>query len=195
METTVIGKEFESFPKIPRLKRGCIITEKIDGSNAQICIGEDGTFQVGSRNRWLSDEKGKDNSNFCRWATENKTELLKLGPGRHFGEWWGQGIQRGYGLMEKRFSLFNPARWAQEGSNLPSCVSLVPVLYTGDFNDDAVNQTLETLSLKGSQAAPGFMSPEGIVVYHIASRTMFKVTLDNDAKPKGAIIETPMVEA
>ena len=33
---------FEPWPKIPRLKRDIIITEKIDGTNAQICFDESG---------------------------------------------------------------------------------------------------------------------------------------------------------
>ena len=46
--------EFEAFQKIARLKRNCVITEKIDGTNAQIFIGEDGEFLTGSRNRWIT---------------------------------------------------------------------------------------------------------------------------------------------
>ena len=104
--------DFVAFPKIPRLSRRCVITEKIDGTNACIFIGEDGEFLVGSRTRWITPEN--DNHGFARWAYEHKDELLGLGPGRHFGEWWGQGIQRGYGLKEKRFSLFNTSRWMDD---------------------------------------------------------------------------------
>lgn len=96
---------FVGFPKIARLNRDCIITEKIDGTNAQICITEDGGFLVGSRKKWITPEN--DNYGFARWAYENKEELLKLGVGSHFGEWWGQGIQRRYNMDKKVFSLFN----------------------------------------------------------------------------------------
>jgi len=94
--------EFVGFPKISRLTRDCVITEKIDGTNAQICIKEDGTFLVGSRTQWITPEK--DNHGFAKWAYANKEELLSLGVGNHFGEWWGNGIQRGYDLKngEKR---------------------------------------------------------------------------------------------
>ena len=34
--------EFQPFPKIPRLSREIVITEKIDGTNAQILITDDG---------------------------------------------------------------------------------------------------------------------------------------------------------
>lgn len=168
--------EFESFNKIPRLKRGCIITEKIDGTNAQIYIDDSGNFFTGSRNKWITPEE--DNAGFSRWAHEHKDELMKLGPGRHYGEWWGSGIQRRYGLTEKRFSLFNTSRWTPE--TLPNCASVVSVLYEGDFNIVAIDQTLEKLRNEGSVASPGFMDPEGIIVYHVASRSMYKVTLDGD---------------
>src|SRR5690606_13561404 len=108
---------FTEFPKIPRLNRNIIVTEKIDGTNASIFIGEDGEFLVGSRTRWITPEK--DNFGFAAWAHENRDELMKLGPGHHFGEWWGRGIQRGYGLNERRFSLFNTSRWTPE--TLPAC--------------------------------------------------------------------------
>ncbi len=173
---------FESFPKIPRLRRGCIITEKIDGTNAQIYFTEDGAMRVGSRNRWIS--PADDNYGFARWAVENEAELRKLGPGRHFGEWWGAGIQRRYGLTEKRFSLFNVHRWrdavAAGSDAFPTCCSLVPVLYEGPVADEHVDACLERLRESGSVAAPGFMTPEGVVVLHCASRTLYKVTLGDD---------------
>jgi hypothetical protein len=175
---------FEDFPKIPRLRRGCVISEKIDGTNAQIYVPEDDSpLLVGSRNRWITPEA--DNYGFARWVAEHADELRTgLGPGRHFGEWWGAGIQRRYGLAEKRFSLFNTARW--NAVNLPACCSVVPVLHDGPFTDDAVASTMERLRTEGSVAAPGFMNPEGIVVYHIAARSLFKMTLENDEQPKGA---------
>lgn len=171
---------FEEFQKIARLSRGCVVTEKIDGTNAQIMITEEGGFHVGSRNRWLTLEN--DNFGFCRWANDNKEELLKLGLGRHYGEWWGSGIQRGYGLNEKRFSLFNTARW--EFNPKPACVHLVPVLYTGFFDISEIEGALERLKQEGSVASPGFMKPEGVIVYHVASRTLFKKTIEKDDEPK-----------
>lgn len=41
--------EFQEFPKMARLSRDIIITEKIDGTNAQLLITEDGDLIVGSR--------------------------------------------------------------------------------------------------------------------------------------------------
>lgn len=172
--------DFEEFPKIPRLKRDIIITEKIDGTNAQVFIAEDGTMRFGSRSRWITPED--DNYGFARWATEHADGLRELGPGRHFGEWWGAGIQRRYGLTEKRFSLFNAGRWTAE--TVPSCCHVVPILYQGKFNTDSVEMTLAALRENGSAAAPGFMRPEGVIVYVAAARSYFKVTLEKDDEPK-----------
>lgn len=179
---------FVPFPKIARLNRPCVITEKIDGTNASIYIGADGTFLAGSRNRWLTPEA--DNFGFAGWAYSHKEVLLKLGTGTHFGEWWGLGIQRGYGLKEQRFSLFNTFKWGwlntvtPEQNPLAGVVGVVPSLYSGPFSTQAVNDALAKLRSEGSQAAPGFLKPEGIVVYHEAARTSFKVTLENDTTGK-----------
>lgn len=172
---------FPAFQKIPRLKRGCVITEKIDGTNALVCVGEDGSIRFGSRSRWITPED--DNYGFARWGTEHAEDLIKLGPGKHYGEWWGQGIQRKYGLAEKRFSLFNVGRF--QAADLPPCVSLVPVLYVGDFTTDTVDRVLADLVSGGSQAAPGFDRPEGVIVYLPASGHLYKVLAENDSTPKG----------
>lgn len=170
--------EFTPFPSLKRLYREIVVTEKLDGTNAQVHITEDGDLFAGSRNRWITPED--DNYGFARWVESNKEELLHLGPGSHFGEWWGNGIQRGYGLAEKRFSLFNTGRWQEyEGS-----FDCVPVLYNGMFSDQAITDVLNVLRLDGSRAAPGFMNPEGIVIYHTHGRQSFKVTLDNSDQHK-----------
>lgn len=174
--------EFVPFPKIPRLSREIIVTEKIDGTNSQIFIADDGVILAGSRNRWL--HIGDDNFGFAKWVVEHQDELRELGPGRHFGEWWGGGIQRGYGLQkgEKRFSLFNVSRWADER---PACCHVVPTLYRGEFSQGAIDDALAELRTNGSQAAPGFMRPEGVIVFHVAANMGFKKTLEKDAEPKG----------
>lgn len=201
--------EFVEFPKISRAKRSVLCTEKIDGTNAQILVvpisifnvgdvdkegaiaytHSDGTefiLRAGSRNRWLSERM--DNYGFWKWVNENKAELFKLGPGRHFGEWWGSGIQRRYGLNEKRFSLFNVLRWANNPS-IPSCCSVVPIVHQGTDEEgfNAVDAALEKLRNEGSYAAKGFMDPEGIVAFHKASGYLFKATLDNDGVPKSRV--------
>jgi len=203
MTTQTTPSAFIEFPKIARLSRECIITEKIDGTNGQIFIGEDGEFLVGSRSRWITPDS--DNFGFARWAYEHREELLQLGPGRHFGEWWGSGVQRGYGLPkgEKRWSLFNVTRWCLPGEIVrqiptadpriekfqdvaPACCHIVPVLYRGPFETPAVDVIIERMRQVGSIAAPGFMNPEGVVVFHIAGNVGFKKTLEKDEAPKSA---------
>ena len=178
--------EFVGFQKIPRYSRECIITEKIDGTNGCIYIPENlqpgSIFYVGSRSRWISPEN--DNHGFARWAYDHSDELLKLGPGRHFGEWWGQGINRGYGLKEKRFSLFNVHRWGDD-SVRPVCCHVVPIVDSGPFSTETITIAMSRLADEGSLAAPGFMQPEGIVIYHTAGNLLFKKTFKGDEKGKG----------
>lgn len=183
MDQLVSAITFQEFPKLSRLSRECIVTEKIDGTNAQIIISDDGTqIGAGSRTQLITPEN--DNYGFARWV-QSHAEVLKsfLGPGRHFGEWWGQGIQRKYGMKEKVFSLFNTTRWGN--CELPQILRTVPVLNSGQFDTVMIEATLECLRENGSYAAPGFMNPEGIVVFHVPSNMMFKKTLDGDGH-KGA---------
>jgi hypothetical protein len=179
--------EFQPFPKIPRLNRQCVFTEKIDGTNASIWISPDGEVRAASRNRFITTED--DNYSFAAWVKAHDAELVAgLGPGTHFGEWWGCGINRGYGLFERRFALFNVDRWRDNaaahgfGTNRPACCGVVPLLGYGNLSD-AYNM-VEALRASGSVAVPGFMRPEGVVVFHTASQRLFKVTLDGDEKPK-----------
>ncbi len=172
---------FEPFPKLARLHRGVTITEKIDGTNAQIIITEDGEIGAASRNRLITVED--DNHGFAKWVHANRDELLTLGPGRHFGEWWGRGVaKRHYNASGKTFSLFNTARWSE---SRPSCCAVVPVIYQGTYKPSCVQEALELLRVNGSMAAPGFMDPEGIVIWHDHARQYFKVTLHNDEMSKG----------
>lgn len=191
--------EFNGFPKMARLTRDVVITEKLDGTNAQVLIydpalnvnAEEGftsatdsngkvwNIKAGSRNRFVT--PNSDNYGFAGWVWRNAAELVELGEGRHFGEWWGNGIQRNYGLKEKRFSLFNTARWSV---SRPACCDVVPVLYSGVFNTAVVDTILFELETAGSVAARGFMNPEGVIVYHEAAGIGFKKTIKDDGVPK-----------
>lgn len=175
--------EFKPWDKIARLNRDIIVTEKIDGTNGVIYIGEDGEFLVGSRTRWITPDK--DNFGFAAWAHTNKEDLMKLGAGFHYGEWWGKGIQRGYGIDDRRFSLFNVERW-RDVNVRPSCCGIVPTLYVGAFSEAEIKNCLDMLRNNGSRAAD-FNDPEGIVIFHTGLNGSFKVTLKNDEKPKGQI--------
>jgi len=217
--------EFVEFAKIARLSRDVVVTEKIDGTNAQVFItlptadiddelviarnmsgAHDPTsgyvMLAGSRNHYLTPKD--DNFGFARWVGEHASELFDLGEGRHFGEWWGSGIQRGYGLTkgEKRFSLFNVARWSDDRDAVkfpvarPDCCHVVPVLYRGSFDSFMGHcpDILDHLHLTGSHASPGFMKPEGIVIYHTAGNVLFKKTLEKDEEPKSQARSKPRAE-
>lgn len=176
--------EFKGWPKIARWSREVIITEKIDGTNASVYVPEDHSEPLiaGSRNRWLLN--GDDNYGFAKWVEKEQWSLRLLGPGTHFGEWWGVGIQRNYGLKEKRFSIFNVDAKLLQKPGLP--FNAVPVLYRGLITEthSLVIDVMANLSEGGSVAAPGFMKPEGIIIFHTAGRVAFKKTFENDEKGK-----------
>ncbi len=205
----MLAPVFEPYPKTPRLFRDIVVTEKIDGTNGGIIVrsyedvlagsfagigrrvadveSAEGRFYVfaQSRKRLLEPGKSTDNFGFAAWVAEHARDLVfLLGPGRHFGEWYGAGIQRGYGLGSKRFALFNPDRGAAPLDIVPG-LETVPVLYRGAMDTEAISTALVRLRDWGSKAAEGFMNPEGVVVYHSAARQVFKVLLENDESPKG----------
>lgn len=178
--------EFQAFGKIPRLRREVVITEKIDGTNACVIVDSDGTVGAQSRKRIITPED--DNYGFARWVRDNEQFLKEtLGPGHHFGEWWGRGINRNYGMEERVFSLFNTARWGDlDGDPIAEAIGLrvVPVVVAGGSLFD-VDWAIGNLREHGSRAAPGFSNPEGVVVFHTASNSLFKVTCEDDEVPKG----------
>lgn len=164
---------FLAWPKIPRLANETFhITEKIDGTNACIVISENGFILAQSRSQFITPEK--DNYGFARWVYENqKTLVTDLGKGHHFGEWWGNGIQRNYGLTEKRFSLFNPTKQSSICHN-------IPIISSCSF--DTLQETLADLTAEfltnGSIVAPSFMKPEGLIIYGERSKCYWKVLFD-----------------
>lgn len=197
--------EFQEYSKTPRLFREITVTEKLDGTNAAVQIipvadldrvtTEDGELieffdpkpiavvdgfavYAQSRNRLIFPGKTTDNYGFAGWVERSAASLVEdLGEGIHFGEWWGAGIARKYGAQHKTFSLFNVARYADTTFITPN-LDTVPVLYEGMFEESEIEDALAMLSAGGSVAASGYMNPEGIIVFHSASRQVFKVTLD-----------------
>lgn len=175
--------EFKPWPKIPRFHGifgRCIITEKIDGTNASILVypkeNGDLDLKIGKRTSWITPDN--DNFGFARFVENNRDEFLKLGVGHHFGEWFGNGIQRGYGLREKRFALFNSRRWHDGNPNRPQCSESVKELYSGVFSFEVLEEVTEKLRVEGSSQVPGYMSPEGVVVYLQDIDQMVKWTFD-----------------
>ena len=199
---------FPKFAKIPRFNREVTITEKIDGTNAVIgVVAEDDLYTrmeygitdndildqanghllvAGSRSRWIT--PNKDNYGFALWASENSHHLFELGAGLHYGEWYGSGINRGYGRDkgDKRFMLFNTSRWAEER---PEVCEVSTVLWEGNGRDigPGAAWAIEVLRQDGSKHVPGFERPEGIVIYHHAANHLYKVLLENDELPKGLV--------
>lgn len=172
--------EFESFASIERIQQNITITEKIHGTNAQVYI--DGlTVLAGSRTRWIT--VGDDNYGFAAWVLKNAPELISaLGNGRHYGEWYGSGINAGYGMKERRFALFNPVRWVplRDAGALPAGVDVVPVLYSGPWTDTIVTETMDCLRVEGSRLVPGYSKPEGVVIWFDRSRVMMKRTFESE---------------
>lgn len=223
--------EFRPFPKIARLRRPIIVTEKIDGTNGAIRIepvdvdsdasagdplwqdpnllrvvmdeeGEQAALYAQSRRRLIAPGKSTDNHGFAAWVRHYAAPLAAiLGPGLHFGEWYGRGIQRGYGIEKeeghngKFFALFNVGRWQDKNHNDLVTFGAVPGLTTvpwlaeaSTLGAGAVDTALRLLDRSGSYATgtgPRHEPAEGVVVYHAHSNTLFKQTFENDEAGKG----------
>jgi hypothetical protein len=159
--------EFIKWASIPRIENEKYhFTEKIDGTNACIVINPDGSYFCQSRTRIITPED--DNYGFAKWVEDNEKEILKLGEGRWYGEWWGAGIQRRYDQYSKKFSLFY-----YPGDLPTNTVERVPVIPVS-----TIEECRDYLLTNGSLAAPGFMNPEGAVVYSSLARTRYKIILD-----------------
>ena len=199
---------FKEFPKIPRLNREIVVTEKIDGTNAAVRIelasdaAEHDPTEIArdlssglvmfaqSRSKFVTPYD--DNHGFAAWVKENATDLFRLGLGTHYGEWWGPGINKRYGQLakQKRFSLFNTSLWGDAAAR-PACCDVVPVLYKGAFSQTAIDSALLDLATGGSVACPGCTKPEGIIVFHTAANALFKATIEKDQEWKGNQAASP----
>lgn len=193
--------EFKEFPKIPRFNREIVITEKLDGTNAAVVIEQHPgpgrlmifdenlladedclSMYAQSRSQFINPER--DNFGFAKWVKDNATELFKLGPGVHYGEWWGKGVNKRYPTMAgKKFSLFNVARWGGEAIR-PACCDVVPQIYKGPLIQAAIDAAVTSLRDYGSIACPGAKA-EGIIVFHTAANMPFKITCEKDETFKG----------
>lgn len=213
--------EFIKWENTARLFRDAVITEKLDGTNACVIfeeIEESGqlptslirTLTYGdrmyaayaqSRNRLIT--PSNDNAGFAKWVESNANRLFYvLGEGRHYGEWWGAGVGRKYGMDRKVFSVFNTAGWYKVDEGTPGedsrskrayiagiNIEAVPVLFQGQFSEDTIRDCARQLKLHGSYATHKytgeyFSNPEGICVYHKDADRVFKYTLDGNDKHK-----------
>lgn len=177
--------EFVPWPKISRFDSPYTITEKIDGTNACVIVEQDEHYglHVGAQSRKRIITPDDDNYGFARWVYDNHALLgATLGPGYHFGEWYGAGIQRRYGLDKKYFALFNTERWCgfNDGGPLYDIgVRHVPVLGTGEkFDYYSFERAVDLIQIEGSRVNPDFKNVEGVVIHFKHNRTNFKYILD-----------------
>lgn len=230
--------EFIKWESTARLFRDVVITEKLDGTNACVIFERiapeenDDISLIGkspvrifndngyafavyaqSRNRLIT--PSNDNAGFAKWVEKNADRLFHvLGEGRHYGEWWGQGIGRKYDMTEKVFSVFNTAGWFKEEVNeyeeltsrairaghlatLGIHIDAVPVLGVHTFNEEVIRGQADLLRLNGSLATlkytgGRFSKPEGICIYHKGADRVFKYTFDSNDKHKWEL-EAPTV--
>jgi hypothetical protein len=182
---------FQKWPSIQRLSSETVfLTEKIDGTNGVIYVPEEPDMPVlaGSRERWLTNadgtppEKNRDNYGFGAWVHERAESLRRLGPGYHYGEFHGKGIQRHYDLPDKRWSSFE---YWRDDIQIPD-VCVVPVLYTGEPANSVWDTLIDELRANGSVLYPGFMKPEGVVItFKNMNKAKFKKLCENDKIHKG----------
>lgn len=188
----------EALPLID-VQRGC--DEQGNEFDVEINLPRSFVVRAGSRTRWIT--PAADNYGFARWVQENARELMALGEGTHYGEWWGLGIQRRYGAEAKYFSLFNTGRWVDtpngvydklSGNPLKKPIvveglSVVPQLYYGPMRDASgrcmIEETMRRLQFSGSEAHKGYKDPEGVMVYFEALKSYCKAPFDPLPKGQG----------
>ncbi len=176
--------EFIKYLKTKRFTSNIIITEKIDGTNAQLVWDEDHQIlRCGSRNRYLNYSYEPDNFGFAAWVDKNREVLTKYFKDFDYpiyGEWWGKGIQRGYEVDQKYFSIFHTGLFGdkipQELYNIG--VRYVPVLYEGLNVDDPIHTIYHQLFDQGSKLKYNYMNPEGICIFFKDTGTIFKMTYE-----------------
>lgn len=180
------------------------ILEKIDGTNACIVI-YNGQVKAQSRKRMITPDD--DNYGFAKWVYGNAGALTDtLGYGYHYGEWFGEGIQKNpLGIEGKRFALFHATKYtASNGFDLEQVDGLetVPLLHHGQCNIFTIPNIVQDLETYGSKVkgaktetvkseVPGMgdlvfqyekaAKAEGIIIWNNETKTRTKLLLENDA--------------
>lgn len=203
---------FQDYGKIPRWANEHVwVSEKIDGSNSAVVIErqeeqretdavvryvyvDDVAYVVRaqSRKRFLLPGKQTDNFGFAQYVFDNAEALVKtLGVGRHYGEYWGSGIQRGYGMVngERWFSLFPTSRVSRSFQNYHDILTvpqlnIVPELYSGPWSGNVIEDCLDVLRDHGTFASNGAGQAEGVVVTFKLSGARYKAFVNDDGVPK-----------
>lgn len=230
--------EFKSWGSTPRFHKGLHITEKIDGTNAGVSIqgfskgegkfdpgngrfveGETMDYVVRAQSRKRIITPDNDNYDFAKWVWENAEGLANiLGFGYHYGEWYGEGIQKNpLAVQGRRFALFNTWHWAAKGnverlrgSGIPG-LTHVPVLHDETRDGPADYMTIPAI-IKGLQAggsrADGYKTlpnaykmdfyvegPEGIIVWQRETKQRYKILLHEDDKHKWEVASAKRMAA
>jgi hypothetical protein len=183
--------EFVGWGSTPRLFKGMKITEKLDGTNACVAIF-DGVVTAQSRKRIIT--PGDDNYGFARWVYDNAGALTDtLGEGYHFGEWYGEGIQKNPLQVDgKYFALFHPWRYLDNDLEQVDRLTTVPWLHNekthGPGHVNTIASAMSMLSTWGSYATGAYTNigpgsdakgPEGVIVW-LGDGSKHKVLLEND---------------
>lgn len=230
--------EFKAWGSTPRWHKGLHITEKINGTHGGISVQEfsfgyhAGTetpddaklvfssevddsgdpkreYLVRAQSRKRIITPNNDNFGFAQWVWDNAYGLANmLGFGYHYGEWYGEGIQKNpLGVSGRRFALFNTWHWAGKGnverlrdSGVPG-LTHVPVLHDEQTHGPATWGTIPSilidLMLNGSKAdgAQEGSKPEGIVVWQRETKQRYKILLEEDDKHKWQVAQNALQAA
>jgi len=196
--------EFKGWGSTPRENKNKTITEKIDGTNACVVI-YNGVVSAQSRKRLITPDD--DNYGFAKWVYENAGALMDtLGYGYHYGEWYGEGIQKNpLGIEGKRFALFHPTKYNESnGYELENVDGLetVPLLHHGQCDVFTIPNIMHDLETYGTKVVgakredvhtgiPGLegmeyvyqkaADAEGIIIWNNETRTRTKMLLKDDA--------------
>ena len=222
--------QFKSWGSTPRFHKGLHITEKIDGTNAGVSVqgfskgiyhefsgdvpgdakvvyGTDCDYLVRAQSRKRIITPDNDNFGFAKWVWENADGLANLlGYGYHYGEWYGEGIQKNpLAVQGRRWALFNTWHWGRKeilvllvDADITG-LTLVPVLHDEQRDGPADYKTIPNLlvDLEWGSKADGYMTlpnahkmdfhvegPEGIIVWQRETQQRYKILLREDDKHK-----------
>lgn len=172
MEETVVQdkSEFKAWREIEKFTGiHVIVTEKIHGANCHVNVVSqpDGSLKAiaGKRTSYVGTQ---GLFGFGEFVTSNEKEICeKLGPGRHYAEWTGAGVNGDYGLKNKTAVLFNTRHHGPKKAAgvLPDRFDVVPVLYDGPYVQEKIDEVLADLKANGSKFSHGYMRPEGVVLF------------------------------
>lgn len=139
-----------------------------------------------------------DNYGFAKWVYDNAGVLMDtLGYGYHYGEWFGEGIQKNpLGIEGKRFALFHATKYTEDNGyelNKVDGLETVPLLFHGQAQFDTLAETIHGLSAFGSRVQGAkthwdegltmdvAADAEGVIVWHKETQQKYKILLEDDA--------------